>query len=119
MIDKNVLNAAGIDYSEGLERFMGDTELYEMVLRAFVRADIAERSRAAYDKNDREALLRAVHEAKGSCGNAGLNQIYVKAGALVKLLRGGDYIEEELTESFLQFEKAYLSTQTAIKASLK
>ena len=119
MIDKDVLNAAGIDYSEGLERFSGDAEFYEMVLRAFVRADIAERSRAAFDADDREALLSAAHEAKGSGGNAGLKRIYAQASALVKLLRSGDYTEEELTESFLQFEKAYLSTQTAIKASLK
>lgn len=118
MIKADVLNKAGIDYNAGLERFMGDPELYEMVLAAFVRDDVAKRARAAYDANDLDSLLKAVHNAKGSSGNAGLNNVYVEANALVKLLRSQDYTDDELTESFLSFEKTYLFVQTAIKAAI-
>ena len=113
------LNNAGIDYSAGLERFMDDAELYEMVLAAFARTNIPERARAAYDANDRETLLRVVHEAKGSSGNAGLNNIYAEASTLVKLLRSGDYADDDITESYLRFEKIYLSVQAAIKAAIE
>lgn len=118
MIHADVLNNAGIDYAAGLERFMGDPALYEMVLSAFLRADVATRARAAFDAHDHEALLAAVHEAKGAGGNAGLDLIYREANALVLLLRSGSYTEDELAKGFLRFEKAYLSARTAIEASL-
>lgn len=78
-----VLNKNGIDYNAGLERFMGNAELYEMVLAAFARADIAKRARAAYDANDRERLFQVVHEAKGSSGSAGLSALYAEASDFV------------------------------------
>ena len=119
MINADILNKAGIDYNAGLARFMGDPELYEMVLAAFTRADIPQRAKAAYDANDRNTLLEVVHEAKGSSGNAGLNNVYTEASALVKLLRSHDYSDNELAASYLRFEKGYLSIQAAIKASVE
>lgn len=118
MINADVLNKNGIDYNAGLERFMGNAQLYVMVLDAFARADIAQRARAAYDSNDRDALLRVVHEAKGSAGNTGLGNLYAQASALVKLLRSQDYTDDELREGFLRFERLCLSVQEAIKQSL-
>lgn len=119
MIKADLLNTAGIDYAAGMERFGGDAGLYEMVLRAFLRDDVAERARAAYDANNLSELLKAVHEAKGSGGNAGFDNVYTAANEVVKLLRGNDYSDEELTARFLRFEKVYLSVQTAIKAALE
>ena len=118
MIKADVLNKAGIDYSAGLERFMGDPELYEMVLAAFVRADVAERARAAYETNDRDTLLAVVHEAKGSSGNAGLTGVYAEASVLVALLRSGSYTEDALSEGFRLFETTYLKARNGIKAAL-
>lgn len=118
MINANTLNSAGIDYNAELKRFMNDPALYEMVLAAFARANIAERARAAYDANDREMLFQVAHEAKGSSGNTGLNDLYAKANDLVKLLRSQDFTDDELAENFSLFERLCLSIQTAIKASL-
>ena len=118
MIRSDVLNKNGIDYNAGLERLMGNTELFEMVLAAFTRADIARRARAAYDANDRDALLNVVHEAKGSSGSMGLSALYEEACALVKLLRSRDYTDDELTERFLRFESLCVTAETAIKAAL-
>ena len=119
MINADALNKAGVDYNAGLKRFMNDPELYEMVLAAFARADIAQRARAAYDANDRETLLKVVHEAKGSGGNAGLDKVYVEASALVKMLRSHDYTDDELTQGFERFESAYMTICDAVKASLE
>lgn len=119
MINADVLTKAGIDYNAGLERFMNDPELYEKVLAAFTRANITQRARAAYDANDRETLLKVAHEAKGSSGNAGLSNLYTKANELVQLLRSGNVTDDELTESYLRFERLCVSTQTAIKTSLE
>lgn len=119
MIKAEELNKAGIDFNAGLTRFMGDSELYERVLAAFLRADTSRRARAAYDANDRETLLSVVHEVKGSSGNAGLDLLYTEASSLVKLLRSNDYTDDELTENFRRFEQNYLSAQTAIKAAIE
>lgn len=118
MIHADTLRAAGIDYDAGLERFMGDPELYEMVLASFARSDMARRARAAYDANDRDALLKVVHEAKGSSGNAGLDRLYAEASELVKLLRSHDYAEAEYTERYLGFEALYGAVRAAIEAAI-
>lgn len=118
VIHADALRKGGIDYDAGLKRFMGKAELYEMVLAAFVRADIAGRAKAAYDANDRDALLKAVHEAKGSSGNAGLISLYAEADSLVQLLRSKEYSDDELADAYKRFEETYLSIQAVIRESL-
>ena len=119
MIKLEPLIEAGINYQAGLKRFMGDAELYEMVLSAYARDDLIQRARAAYDADDREALLRVVHETKGSSGNADLTCVYETACALVTLLRSKSYSDAQLQEGFLRFEQAYLSMQQAIGDALE
>ena len=119
MINAEVLTKAGIDYQAGLTRFMNDPELYEAVLTAFASEDVLERAQAAYDADDREGLLRVVHEAKGSGGNAGLDRLYAEASALVSLLRGPSYTDDELAEVYQRFTAAYLSARKGIRAALQ
>ena len=118
-MNRAVLEKAGIDYEAGLERFLGDEALYSAVLEAFAGDDVVKRARKAYDSQDEKALAFAVHEAKGSSGNAGMNAAYQLASALVSLLRCGSYTKDELTEGYREFETAYLSAQAAAREALQ
>ena len=119
MINAEMLNNAGIDYAAGLERFLNDADLYAAVLTAFVSEDVLERAQKAYRADDRQLLLRTVHEAKGSSGNAGLDFVYAEASALVALLRSTGYTDEELKETYDHFTAAYMKARSAIKAALE
>ena len=117
-MNRDVLQKAGIDYEARLERFMGDEALYHAVLEAFADDDVVKRARRAYDKQDKKALLSAVHEAKGSSGNSGMNTVYRISAELVSLLRRESCDEDELTEGYRKFETAYLCTQAAVREAL-
>ncbi len=117
-MNQDVLQKAGIQYEAGLARFMGDAALYHAVLEAFAADDIVKRARSAYDKRDKKALLFVTHEAKGSSGNAGMNEAYRITADLVSLLRSEDYSEDALMEGYQKFETAYLSAQAAVREAL-
>ena len=117
-MNSSILQHAGIDYQAGMERFMNDGELYEAVLNAFVSDNALERAQKAYQSGNTDALLQVIHEAKGSGGNAGLTELYAEASALLKLLRGGDYSQEELTMRFERFEAVYTKMRDGINAAL-
>ena len=119
MVDTEILNQNGIDYNAGVERFLGDAELYERVLRVYAADNIVARARAAFDKRDCAALLAAVHEAKGSSGNMNLNNVYADSCALVDLLRAGGFSDAELSERFERFEQSYSGSQQTILSALK
>lgn len=118
MMERGILQKAGIDYEAGLKRFLGDEALYLAVLAAFADDDVVKRARSAYDKQDKKALLSAVHEAKGSSGNAGMNAVYQTAVSLMSLLRSEDYDEAALCEHYRAFETAYLCAQAAVREAL-
>lgn len=113
-----LLKKAGIDYEAGMQRFMQDAELYAAVLTAFIGEDIPQRAQVAYEADNRQLLLRVVHEAKDSSGNAGLDFVYAEACALVSLLRSNGYTDDALKEAYERFLAAYRKAQTAIAAAL-
>lgn len=118
MINIDILNNIGIDYSEGLERFMFDQELYEAVLSAFVESDAYDKSIKAYKDNNIENLMYVVHEVKGSSGNAGLYKLYVESCMLMNLLRSPSYTEDEYIDCYnkyiVEYEKVYKGIKKAL-----
>lgn len=113
------LAQAGIDYEAGLRRFMNDKAMYQAVLGAFLRDDVIARVREAYASGDRERLKAAVHEAKGSSGNGGFTAVYDQASALMTLLRGESYTDDELTAAYQRFVDTYMRAWNGIKAALE
>lgn len=112
----NRLQQAGIDYKGGLARFLGDQELYETVLMAFLTDDNLEKARLALGRGDREALFSCAHELKGSSGNSNMTGLYAASCELVSLLRGGaDIGGAETAAGFARFEKAYNAAREGIK----
>jgi len=78
----------GINYEEGVSRFVGNAQLYEKFLREFLRDTTFAELSAAMQKGDVEAAFRAGHTLKGRTGNLSLTALYAHLVALVDALRG-------------------------------
>ncbi|MCI2056543.1 MAG: Hpt domain-containing protein [Oscillibacter sp.] len=89
-MNREHLIAAGVDYDEGLHRFMGKTEKYEKYLRMiFQESSMDDLLRFLQEKNYSEAF-RAAHTLKGNSGNLSMNRFYHTINPLVETLRGSD-----------------------------
>lgn len=117
-MDIKRLEQAGIDYEEGLERFMGDADLYQVVLRSFLDDGCLERARTAFDAHDADGLFSCAHEIKGSAGNASMTDLYRAACGLVETLRAGRFVDGEVTPAFANFEDAYERARSGISEAL-
>ncbi|MDO5560703.1 MAG: Hpt domain-containing protein [Oscillospiraceae bacterium] len=113
-MDAHIIKKYGIDYDSGVRRFMGDVELYETVLTAFLKDKILDYARAAYQEKEYEKLFALAHEIKGSSSNADMYELYAASCILVELLRNGEYDEEKITQAFINFETAYNRARTGI-----
>ena len=80
----------GVDVDEGLERVMGDSSLYEMMLGMFVTT-VQDNpvSAADYDAADLDELIKRVHMLKGVTGNLALTPLFNGYNQSLILLRAG------------------------------
>lgn len=115
----DTLKSSGVDYDEGVRRFMGRAHLYEKVLAKFPRDKTFPRIQADYESKDNESLLRDAHEFKGMCGNIGLLSLFSASDALVKLLRSGEFPAEELDAAYAALEREYTTVRNAVLAAME
>ncbi len=86
----NELERLGVDVKEGLERVMGDQDLYTMMLGMFVSAVESDPIRAGdFDASDLTALTGRVHTLKGTTGNLSIQPLFTRYQEMLDLLRGG------------------------------
>lgn len=84
------LENLGVNVTEGVDRVMGDEELYEMMLGMFV--DTVNESPIAledFDQNDTEELAKRVHILKGMTGNLSLTPLFDGYVEILGMLRAG------------------------------
>lgn len=84
------LEILGVDVNEGMDRVMGDKELYEMMLGMFV--EMIEESPlepADFDNGDRDELIKQVHVLKGTTGNLSIVPLFEGYSKALGLLRDG------------------------------
>ena len=92
---KDELQAAGIEYATGLERFMGNQGLYHKFLKKFVETDNSYADFcAALAQADMEQSEKTVHTLKGTSGNLGLMTLYHQADAVVQAIRAKSPLAE-------------------------
>ena len=87
----NELKAMGLDVDEGLDRVMGDEDLYTMMLGMFVdsvRDNAIEAS--DFDKADLDGLIKRVHTLKGVTGNLAITPLFEGYNQALVLLRAGN-----------------------------
>lgn len=84
------LNALGVDTAEGLERVMGDNDLYVMMLGMFTDAIKSSNiAPADFDGTDLKGLTDKVHTLKGTTGNLALTPLFNAYNEALGLLRAG------------------------------
>ena len=71
------LKGLGVDVDEGMERVMGDADLYEMMLGMFLDS-IRDNPVASedFDGSDLDALIKRVHTLKGITGNLAITPLF-------------------------------------------
>lgn len=86
-----------VDVGDGIDRVMGDRELYARMLRRF-RKDYSggdQPIRAALDCGDRALAHRLSHTIKGAAGMIGARPLHQSASALETALRTGSGTESD------------------------
>lgn len=84
------LSALGVDTAEGLERVMGDNDLYVMMLGMFTDAiQSSNITPADFDGGSLEDLTNKVHTLKGTTGNLALTPLFNAYNEALGLLRAG------------------------------
>ena len=88
------LKSMGADVEEGLDRVMGDHDLYNMMLGMFLDA-VKEHAIALedFDAGDMEGLIKKVHTLKGTTGNLALTPLFDGYTEILGLLRAGKAAE--------------------------
>ena len=86
---ENLYEEAGIEYSKGLERFMGNDALYQKFLGKFLNDSSFDEFCQALKAGDISQAEKAVHTLKGTAGNLSIMTVYQLADQTVKALRAG------------------------------
>ena len=108
------LQALGANTDEALERVMGDTSLYEMMLGMFVDSvrdnPIAE---ADFDGADLEGLIKRVHMLKGVTGNLSIVPLFTGYTEILGQLRGNQ--PQEAKAGYLRLQPVQAKIIDCIK----
>ena len=84
------LKNLGVNVDEGLDRVMGDTSLYEMMLGMFL--DLVRDNPISledFDGADLDTLIKRVHTLKGTAGNLSITPLFNGYNQSLILLREG------------------------------
>ncbi len=73
---KSMLQNAGVDVNEGIERFMGRDAMYAKFLKKFFQDEVFAQTIEAYERGDLDGVFTGVHTLKGTAGNMSLTPIY-------------------------------------------
>lgn len=109
--------AAGIEYGQGLERFMGKKELYHRFLGKFLNDASYRDFCTAYEAGDLVTSEKTVHTLKGTSGNLSLMRLYRAADAMVQAIRKKEP-SDELDALAKGIRDTYAETCDAIRAIL-
>ena len=90
-MNKEILNAAGIDADGALARLMGSEALMGRLFRKFLEDGTFSALTAAIETQDKEGALTASHTLKGMCGNLPMDRLYGLFTEQVNRMRSGDW----------------------------
>ena len=84
------LKSLGANVDEGLDRVMGDHDLYEMMLGMFI-SSVGDNpiSTDEFDSADLDGLIKKVHMLKGVTGNLALTPLFNSYTEILGQLRAG------------------------------
>lgn len=85
------LQKAGVDTEGALERFSGNSMLYERFLMKFPQDETFAKIAPALDADNFEEALRAAHTLKGVSANLGMNRLFHACSDMVSFIRNTEY----------------------------
>ena len=115
-MNREALEAGGVDVQGALERMMGNEKLLARLLGKFLDDKNYEHLEAAFAAQDAEAALNAAHTLKGVAGNLSVTTVYELAGRQCDLLRAGS--PDEAAALMPQLDEAYRAARDAIRAGV-
>lgn len=107
------LRAAGVDYDEGVNRFVGKSALYEKFVGKYPEDASFQTLRDALEQEDVHTAFRAAHTMKGTVANLSFNRLLERVGPLVEALRNEDLAQAK--ELLSPVETAYRQVIEAIR----
>lgn len=113
-VDQQLLAKAGIDYEQGLERFLGNEGLYLSFLKKFLNDGSAQAFQEAMTADDLKKAEKDVHTLKGTAGNLSLTKLFQVADETVKALRAGQS-KEQMSSLVSEVAKVHEETCEAIR----
>lgn len=88
---KEVLEKAGINTDDAMERFMGNEAMYEKYLARFVGDKTYEDLIEAVGKKDWQKAFETTHTLKGTTGTLSITGLFDLFSKQTEFFRGGDY----------------------------
>lgn len=106
-MNRERLEEAGINYGDGLKRFVNKTSMYENYLKKFLNDTHYNDMLEAIEKSDVKDAFEMAHALKGVVGTLGMDDFFQKMVPLVNLFRDGQMqgYEELLGSVTEEYEK--------------
>lgn len=103
------LSALGVDTKDALARFMGNSDLYERMLKKFPKA-VEESPVLAYARSeDYETAASNAHALKGVAGNLSLTPLYDSYTKIVDMYRESNFEQANaLLDETLEVQQKFL-----------
>jgi HPt (histidine-containing phosphotransfer) domain-containing protein len=95
----------GNDYVGMVERFDGNMELFEQMIRLFMKDKTMDSLRQHVNDKEYEKAFHDAHTLKGVAGNLGLTALHMEASAMTEKLRVNDTTDVE--EHLAKVEEEY------------
>ncbi len=111
---KEALKSVGVNFENGLERFMGNEGLYEQFLLKFLKDPSYQSFTDSIEAGDMLAAEKSVHTLKGTAGNLSLEPLYYAADAMVKGIRTKQS-REKLDSLRKEVDETYHKTYQALQ----
>ncbi|MDO4943880.1 MAG: histidine kinase [Ruminococcus sp.] len=110
-MDRDTLTECGVCYDEGVEKFLGEKELYNELLVNFLTDNTFDEAKSCVENEDYEGVLRTIHAMKSVTGTLCMNKLYRKCCQVVDAVRAKEFA---CTRS--AFDEAYGMYKTIFKA---
>lgn len=88
---KEVLEKAGIDTNDAMERFMGNEAMYEKYLVRFVKDKTYASLIQAVEEKDWKKAFETTHALKGTTGTLSISSLFALFSKQTEFFRGGNY----------------------------
>jgi HPt (histidine-containing phosphotransfer) domain-containing protein len=119
-MDQTILKQHGIRYEDGVQRCMGDNELYETVLVEFLEDTTVAVAAKALQNQDWQGVFDQLHTLKGVAGNLDMADLYADSCALVEKLRNNAAPDAtEIARDFSALKSRYEFVQQGIRLAMK